>query len=165
MAAVIRYADERVYTKSSYVFIEPISLKEVRYYINKLKQAWDNKDKKKIEEYSWQVLAWLSHGARIPDCDFKLYKKKGNTDGDYGQYVVRTREITIWLEPSHIKRDGEWKHSDVYINTLIHEWVHHYCWVLFNKGLDHDLGFQTRLQTTLRLVRKELPKRKNKKRA
>ena len=165
MTSIIRYADERVYTRSSHVFIDPVSLSEARFYIQELQKAWDCKDKKKIEKHSYQVLAWLCHGARIPECKFKLKKKKGNDNGDYGRYTPVDKEILLWLEPAHIKKNGEWKHSNFYINTLIHEWVHHYCWMLFRKGLNHDIGFQTRLTTALRLVRKELPKRKNMKRA
>ena len=164
MTPIIRYADKRVYTRSSHVFIEPISLSEARYYISELRKAWDNQDIKQIKRHSYQILAWLNHGARIPDCGFKLYKKRGNGECNYGWYIAGDREITLWLEPCHVKKDGKWKHSDVYINTLIHEWIHHYCWMLFGKGLDHDLGFQSRLQTALRILRKELPKRKNKKR-
>lgn len=177
MSSIIQYVDERVYTRSAHVSMDPISLDEVRFYIQRINESWEQKDIKKIKEYSIQVVTWLCHGARVPHCDMKFYIKKGNELGDYGnywpknlsmngkQYTTSTARVVVWLEPCHIKKNGEWKQADFYINTLLHEWLHHYCYVLFNGKIDHDLGFQNRLTTLLRMARKGLPKRKNTKRA
>lgn len=145
----IVYSDDRVYSKNTYIYVEPVSLGEVRAYTKSLKAAFKEKDKTSLRRYSNQILLWLCHGARIPDCSFTLSgsrKKK-----EFGEYIIGDKKIFVYF--------NKHKNFDDFLDTLIHEWVHHYEQMVFGKTDSeefHCQEFYRRLESLLRRVKKDL---------
>ena len=153
-----KYSDSRVYHATPYVYIEPISLKEVHIYVRWLYIAWKARDIKRIRKYSFQILMWLCHGTRVPDCQFML--RKGTNPDAFGLYYTTDKKITIYLGTHHDEY-GEWGCFREYLNTLVHEWCHHYSLCAYGRvGSDkddkHDSIFYKRTQNVLVRVTRDI---------
>lgn len=133
---------ENNYEKSNSVEVVKYNKFDKSYYKN-LSNA------KSIGErllYSKKLLSYLSQKYCIPTPQIFILDKKqpsNNFKKKYGCYNVGTQVIYIWNKTAKIGKEVSIKS---YINTLLHEFIHHYDYYILHLSCSiHSRGFYSRL--------------------
>lgn len=135
---------------------------KVLEYTRLLKKIYLTKDVLAIREASYQLIFWLSKASNIESPKFRIrsypYKKQQvmkSTSGayeilDWGQYNPNNNLIMVFLH-THWNHDDNWLS---YLDTLVHEWIHHWEEIRYNKKTYHDKMFDKRLSYVLKQLKK-----------
>lgn len=141
------FISKESYDNNRKVFVENECLEEAKAWVEHLIEAKKNNNKKLFREASYQTIIWLCKGSRIPSLKFRLAQKtarnkKAQGKGLFGECEEGTK-ITIWIDMHKEKAGSRW--FEEYLDTLLHEWIHHYENSLFGMTTEHDPIFYTRL--------------------
>jgi hypothetical protein len=155
------FYSQDTYRDNSTVWIEAHSLLEIKTWTQKLIKAYWENDKRRMRSSTFQILQWLCHGTRIADCSLK-FTSFANEDAR-GEYYSSRFHILVYLGSHMDDNSTPQEILDDYIDTLIHEWMHHYETCMFGHTTEHEPIFNKRVRNVTKQVLKGIRLKKPRK--